>query len=140
MTDADLDRIESALAARLPVFYRRFMLDYPQWLPAKQPKWMEPVTDWEFANDPDRVVGFNRYVRDAEPGEFFDGIPWPHHYFVIGSEDEQNWYVLDLKGGTETVYLYHHDEGEFTPYAQSLREYAEKLVQWWEDIERDNQM
>jgi len=37
MTDADLDRIESALDLKLPAFYRRCMLNYPQWLVEKQP-------------------------------------------------------------------------------------------------------
>jgi hypothetical protein len=139
MTDADLDRIESVLALKLPVFYREYMLHYPRWLLDKQPKWMEPVTEWEFADDPDRVIQFNQYVRRCPPGEFFDDAPWPHRYFVIGSEAEQNWYALDLAGQTETVHLYHHEDGEFLPVAGSLEGHAETLVHWWEDIERDNQ-
>src|SRR5262245_50982970 len=111
MTEADLDRIESALNLKLPPFYRSYMLDYPQWLPEKQPEWSD-VASWEFANDPDRVIHFNRYVREAAPGEFFDDKPWPPHYFVIGSEAEQNWYFLNLASGSEAVYLFHHDMGD----------------------------
>src|SRR5262249_21743865 len=111
MTDADLDHIESALDLKLPVFYRRFMLNYPRWLAEKQPDWAD-VENGELANDPERVIHFNRYVREAESGEFFDDRPWPPQYFVIGSEAEQNWYFLDVKSGSEAVFLYHHEMGD----------------------------
>src|SRR5688572_6124167 len=102
MTDADLDHIESALGLKLPEFYRRYMLNYPKWLAQKQPRWAD-VTQWEFADNPERVIHFNQYVRAAEPDEFFDDRTWPPEYFVIGSEDEQNWYFLDLASGSEAV-------------------------------------
>src|SRR5438105_1266825 len=111
MTEADLDRIESALGLQLPVFYRRYMRNYPRWLPEKQPDWSD-VVRWEFADDADQVIHFNRYVREAEPGEFFDDRQWSPHSFVIGSEAEQNWYFLDLASGSEAVYLYHHEMGD----------------------------
>jgi SMI1-KNR4 cell-wall len=135
MTDADLDRIETTLALELPGFYRRYMLDYPRWLPEKQPEWSN-VTEWEFADDPDRVIQFNQYVRGSEPGEFFDDLPWPAHYFVIGSEAEQNWYFLDLAGNSEMVYLFHHEMGDVAVEARSLSEFPDSLVRWWGDVER----
>jgi hypothetical protein len=135
MNDADLNRIESALDLKLPVFYRRYMLDYPRWLPEKQPEWSD-VTRWEFADDPDRVIHFNQHVRGFEPGEYFDDRPWPPHYFVIGSEAEQNWYFLDLAGGSELVYLYHHEMGDVGQEAASLNEFPDSLRRWWEDVER----
>ena len=103
MTEADLNRIASTLALALPAFYRRYMLNYPCSLAEEQPEWSD-VRQWELADDPDRVIHFNRYVRDCEPGEFFDDRSWPPHYFVIGSEQEQNWYFLDLAKESETVY------------------------------------
>jgi hypothetical protein len=135
MTDADLDCIEAALDLGLPMFYRTYMLDYPRWLPKKQPEWSN-VTQWEFADDPDRVIYFNQYVRGGAPGEFFDDRPWPHHYFVIGSEAEQNWYFLDLASGSEAVYLFHHEMGDVWEQAPSLEEFPDSLVRWWEDVER----
>jgi len=134
MTDAELDRIESALDLKLPAFYREAMLNYPRWLVQKQPPWSD-VTYWDFADDPERVIHFNRYVRGFGPGEFFDERPWPPHYFVIGSEEEQNWYFLDLAGGSEAVYLYHHDRGEVRQLAPSLREFPDALVEWWREVE-----
>ncbi len=136
MTDADLNRIASALALKLPAFYRRFMLDYPRWLSEKQPE-RSDVEKWELANDPDRVIHFNRYVRGFEQGEFFDDGPWPEHYFVIGSERGQNWHFLDLATGSEVVFLFHHDEGEVRREVARLAEFPTALVAWWEDIERD---
>ena len=136
MTNAELDRIESALGVKLPAFYRRFMLDYPRWLPEKQPDWSD-VERGELANEPNRVIHFNRYVRGFGPGEFFDDRPWPDHYFVIGSEEEQNWYFLDLEGGSEAVFLFHHEEGEVRREAESLAEFPAALVEWWENVEAD---
>jgi hypothetical protein len=135
MTNADLDRIESALNLKLPAFYRCYMLNYLRWLVEKQPKWSD-VTRWEFADDPDRVIHFNQYVREAAPGEFFDGGPWPAHYFVIGSEAKQNWYFLDLAGGSEAVYLFHHEMGDVAQEAGSLTEFPQVLLRWWADVER----
>jgi hypothetical protein len=134
MTKADLDRIETTLDLKLPASYRETILHYPQWLVEKQPSWSN-VTYWDYADDPDRVIHFNQYVRGFEPGEFFDEGPWPPHYFVIGSEEEQNWYFLDLEGGTEAVYLYHHDLGEVRSLAPSLREFPDVLVEWWRGLE-----
>jgi hypothetical protein len=136
MTDADLDRIESTLGLTLPTFYRRQMLNYPRWLPEKQPDWSNVIED-EFADNPDRVIYFNQYVRGCQRGEFFDDRTWPDEYFVIGTEDEQNWYFLDLASGSEAVYLFHHEMGDVAEAAASLAEFPAALVRWWEDVQRD---
>ncbi len=136
MTNAELDRIESALDLKLPAFYRQYMLDYPLWLVDKQPEWSDVVMG-EFANDADRIIEFNQEVREAGPGEFFDDRTWPLHYFVIGSECEQNWYFLDLASGTETVYLFHHEMGEVSPAAESLDKFPDALLDWWANVEDD---
>lgn len=134
MTDGDLDRIELALALKLPAFYRRFMLAYPAWLPAKQPEWSD-VERWELTNDAERVIRFNQTVRGAKPGEFFDDGPWPAQYFVIGSERGQNWFYLDLASGSEAVWMFHHEEGELRQEAAALAEFPAALVAWWEGVE-----
>lgn len=138
MTEADLDRIESTLSLRLPAAYRRFMLAYPAWLPAQQPDWSD-VEQWELANDPERVIHFNQYVRGFGAGEFFDDGPWPPHYFVIGSEHDQNWYFLDLKSDSDGVFLFHHEEGEVRREAESLTEFPAALVAWWEGVQADSE-
>lgn len=119
---------------KLPGFYRDYMVDYPSWLPAKQPKWSD-VTQWEFADHPDRVIHFNQYVRSCEPDEFFDDQPWPPHYFIIGSEAEQNWYFLDLASGSQAVYLFHHEMGDVAQEAATLAEFPHALLRWWSDVE-----
>src|SRR5262249_51567623 len=59
----------------------------------------------ELADDPDRVIHFNRYVRACGRGEFFEDGSWPPQYVVIGSERDQNWFFLDLADGSEAVDL-----------------------------------
>src|SRR5262245_47494252 len=137
MTTDDLDKMERALGFPLPAFYRRFMEDYPRWLSDKQPEWLGPVTKWELADDPDRVIEFNQYVRAQAPGEFVDDAPWPDEHFVIGNEADQNWFSVNRQDGSEAVYFYSHEDGEFHVIAESLQGYTEFLVRWWEDIRRD---
>ncbi len=133
MTDGDLDRIESALGLQLPAFYRRYMRAYPRWLLDEQPKWAN-VTEWELTDSPDRVIYFNQYVRQANPGVYFDDRPWPRHYFVIGSEARQNWYFLDLEEGSETVYWYHHEMGDVGEVCKTLDEFPNALLEGWRDV------
>ncbi len=134
MTEADLDRIESALGLRLPASYRRFMGAYPRRLLEQQPKWAD-VTKWELADDPDRVIEFNEHVRRAKPGVYFDGRPWPPHYFVFGSEARQNWYFLDLDAGTPAVYWYHHEMGDVGKVCETLDQFPDALLEAWADVE-----
>jgi hypothetical protein len=134
MTDADLDRIEVALALTLPLAYRQFMLDYPRWLSAQQPDWSD-VEQWELTDDPERVIRFNMEVRKAKPGEFFDDRPWPLHYFVIGSERGQNWFFLDLSSGSDEVWMFRHEEGELRRESASLSEFPAALIAWWEGVD-----
>ncbi len=138
MTEAYLDRIESALGFPLPAFYRRFMVKYPRWLLDKQPAWFEPVTGWHFADDAERVIEFNRHVRGQERGEFVDGAPWPDKYLVIGNEgDDAAYYVVNRLGRTGAVYRWSHDEGKFRRVAASLPEFRDKLCVWFEEWKRD---
>jgi hypothetical protein len=136
MTDADLNRLESALGLTLPGSYRQFMRADPRWLLDKQPAWAKPVTEWELADDPDCVIAFNQHVRQAKPGVYFDDGPWPHHYFVIGSEARQNWCFLNLAEGSETVYWFFHETGHVGPAAQTLAAFPDSLVEGWEDVEQ----
>jgi SMI1-KNR4 cell-wall len=139
MTAGDLESIEQALGFPLPGFYKRFMQEYPRSLPEKQPGWLKPVTEWEFADNPERVIQFNRFVRDQEEGYFVDDGTWPDEYFVIGNEEDQNYFAVNRLGGAETVYFWSHEDGEFHPIAGALEAYAEWLVEWWDDIRRRNQ-
>jgi SMI1-KNR4 cell-wall len=140
MTEADLDTIERALGFPLPAFYRRFMLDYPRWLLDKQPESFDPVTEWEFADAPERVIEFNQFVRAQEDGWFFDGRPWPDELLVIGSEDDQNYFAINRLSGDEGVLFWSHEDGSLRRIAESLPGYRDWLVQWWADIRRDNEL
>lgn len=55
---------------------------------------------------------------------------WPAHYFVMGSEAEQNGYFLDLNSRSEAVYQFHYDVGEVRPVvAAMLADFATSLVE-----------
>jgi SMI1-KNR4 cell-wall len=137
MTEADLDSIERALGFPLPAFYRRFMTDYPRWLLDKQPSWFNPITEWDFADNPEQVVEFNRIVRAQTPGCFFDDIPWPDEYLVIGNEYDQNDYLVNRFSGDETVYRWSHEDGQLEAVAGSLPEFRDNLCIWFEEWKRD---
>lgn len=137
MTDADLDTIERALGFPLPAFYRQFMVAYPRWLLDRQPPWFNPITEWDFADNPERVIEFNRFVRAQEPGWFFDDIRWPDEYLVIGSEYDQNYYLIDRLRGDEAVYRWSHEDGQLEAVARSLPEFRDNLCAWFEEWKRD---
>src|SRR5262249_15434191 len=109
--------------------------DFGHSSPIVWPEWSD-VEKWELADDPERVIRFNRRGREADPGAFFDDRAWPPRYFVLGSEPEQNWYFLDLASGSEAVYLFDHEMGEVQPVADSLAAFPEYLLDWWHDVER----
>jgi len=137
MTEADLDSIESALGFPLPIFYRRFMVDYPRWLLKKQPAWYNPITEWDFADNPERVIEFNRFARAQEAGCFFDHIVWPDEYLVIGNEYDQNYYLVNRLSGEETVYRWSHEDGELQTVASSLSDFRDELCVWFEEWKRE---
>ncbi|MBL8798436.1 MAG: SMI1/KNR4 family protein [Planctomycetia bacterium] len=139
MTEADLNRIEAALGFALPTFYRVYMRAYPRDLRARQPEWLKRVTEWEFADDPDRIIAFNRSVRAQEDGWFFDDRPWPDELLVIGSEYDQNYFAVNRRSGDEGVLFWSHEDGSLSRIAESLSGYRDWLVQWWDDIRRDNE-
>src|SRR5262249_1797320 len=125
-----------ALGFPLPTFCRRFMVDYPSWLLEKQPAWFKPITEWDFANNPERVIAFNRYVRTQEPGEFFDDIPWPNEYLVIGNGADQNYYLVTRRRGVDRVSRGGQEAGQLRVVAGSLPESRDKLWVWFEEWNR----
>ena len=136
MNAEELSQIEQVLNLSLPRFYCDYMLNYPAWLSGKSPGLSDEVEAWEFANSAASVIQFNQYVRECdEAGEWFDDHPWPTHYFVIGSENEQNFYFLDLKSMKETVFLYHHEMGDVWVAADSLDQFPDALMEWWAGID-----
>lgn len=139
MTEADLDRIESALGFALPAFYREYMQAYAPDLRAQQPEWLRPVNEWEFADDPDRVIALNRSVRAQAEGYFFDDRPWPDELLVIGSEHDQNYFAIDRLSGDEGMLFWSHEDGSLSRIADSLPGYRDWLMRWWDDIRRDDE-
>lgn len=136
MTESELDRIEEALGLTLPDHYRAFMADYPRWLLDQQPSWLRPVTEWDFADNPDRIIEFNRYVREQDEDTFFDDDVWPDEFFVIGNESNRNLYLIDRFSEGETVFRWSGDDGRVEPIADSLAEFRDKLRLWYDEWKR----
>jgi hypothetical protein len=125
--------------APLPEFYKRFMLAYPQSLLKAKPKGWAPITDWEFANNPDRIIEMNRYVREQEDGYFLEEGPWPDKFFVIGEEEggAGNYYAIDRHSGDETVYWFYHGDGEIAPlFTKSLDEFRDWMIEYFAQFKK----
>jgi hypothetical protein len=139
VTAAELDAIENALGWPLPRHYRRFMLAYPTSLVEAKPRDWEPITAWEFANTPQRIIEWNRYVRRQPEGTFVEG-PWPDNYFIIGAEEGGNYYVIDRYAVEEAVFLWLHDTGEFSAEAESVPQFVDWLIDYfWQFKDEDGQ-
>jgi hypothetical protein len=132
MTASDFENIEKALGFPLPEHYKRFMLNYPPELLQAKPADWDPITDWEFADNPRRIVQMNQYVRKQPPGHFVDDGPWPERFFVIGEEEGGNYYAIDRSGEDERVWMCHHEDGQLAPmFTQTLEEFSEWLIDYF---------
>jgi hypothetical protein len=145
LTTTELDSIEEALGWPLPDHYRRFTLRYRPSLVQVKPKGFPPITEWEFANNPRRVILWNLHVRRQKAGTYVDG-PWPDKYLVIGAEPGAvgselggNYYVIDRHVTAETVFLWLHDTGEFYSEAESLPEFVDWLIDYFWQFKDDDE-
>jgi hypothetical protein len=162
MNKSDFRAIERALGFHLPEFYKEFMPIYDrELLLGEQPDWLPPVTEWEFAERPERVIELNRQVRNNPPADLIGDGEWPDQYFIIGREDLQdyfvtrqpappaphgqarrgsglvcNYMVVNRMDEDETVFLRSRVDGAFHLIATSLESYCEWLFEWW-DIFRE---
>lgn len=110
MDENDIHMIHSELLVQLPKDYVDRMLNYPL-----------AGTDnegWELCDDAEIIVKHNKELRRLG---FFD-IPWPDHFFVIGSDGCGNFYFLNLKESDCRVYFANH-ENRFDP--ENLEELEE---------------
>jgi hypothetical protein len=56
---------------------------------------------------------------------------------VIGSEYDQNYYLVDRLSGDETVYRWSHEDGRLQTVAASLPEFRDNLCVWFEEWKKD---
>ncbi len=132
MNASDFTDIEQALGFELPNYYKQFILEYPMSLLAAKPRGWKPITDWEFANNPHRIIEMNRFVRSQEDGYFLENGPWPDRYFVIGEEEAGNYYAIDRDSSDQTVFMFHHEDGEIeATHAKSLAEFREWMIEYF---------
>jgi hypothetical protein len=141
VTDRDFEAIERALGFALPAHYKRVMLAYPQSLLAAKPKGWAPITEWEFADNPQRIIEMNRYVREQGAGYFVEEEQWPDRFFVIGEEADGagNYYAIDRLCADETVYWFNHEDGQILPtHTKSLSEFRNWMIEYFAQFKKDD--
>lgn len=105
MTDDQLDAVEAALGARLPLAYRDVSRAFP----------FRPVgRDWVywFYDDPLAVVRATRFPH--EDGGYA-GPPLPPRYVAVGESGAGDLYLLDLTGDGLPVVILSHETHEMEP-------------------------
>lgn len=86
MTQADLARVESALAIRLPAAYHSVVSPFP--IPA-----CVGNSDTELWDDADRLIELNRELRAG----ISSVKPWPTHLFALGRDGSGSTSAIDLR-------------------------------------------
>src|SRR5215210_7185118 len=141
MTNADVAKVESALAVTLPAHYRRFLLAYPQSLIDNKLDlgWVqEAPADRQLYNNPARLIELNRDVRlPGTPWVGEAGDPWPDNYFVIGDDQCGNYWSVDLQASDPGVWFYDHEIGAFERQHECLHDFGKSLLKEIADFNRE---
>jgi SMI1-KNR4 cell-wall len=130
MTNGQLQSIESTLGLKLPDFYRTFMLAFPGDLEqttihiGSSP---QTPAEWECLGTEQRLIEINQFVQDPEIEWLADGGPWPINKFAIGEDIGGDYFAIDLIGSQE-VFCYDHENGEFVVCAASLQAHANQIL------------
>lgn len=129
MTEAEIDRIETALEISLPRVYRNLMVPFPL-------RSCRGNSDTELWDDSDRLIEENKQLRFG----LFGGVkPWPKQYFCLGGAGSGCVYALLLEGDDPEVWWidHRHLDAE-TTQATGMRfsEWSEKyLLELQSDLE-----
>lgn len=132
MTDEFQKRISDEFGVTLPFCYVAFMRSYPPELEATKldlGRCQEAISERYFLKAPEGIAELNRGVR--VPGvEWVEGeIGWPARFFVIGDDECGNYYAIDTDSDACTVHFYNHELGRFTVRAESLRAFADQMIE-----------
>lgn len=103
MTGRDIARIENALDVKLPVHYRRFLIEHGAAVAkAKRAGGFVPffIKAAEII-DANKAVRANPSLRDTNK----DTEPWPLKYLIVGSNGADDWCV-DLTGKRELIWFF----------------------------------
>lgn len=126
-----INDLQEKLGILLPPWYRSFLEDYPQKLKeARHEDWEGvPVSDWEFYNDPERLLELNLETRKDDASFIAKGIqPIPPEYFMIGQDLGGGLFMIDIEDPKENVY-YFPGGGSYVRFiAESLDEAIEDVL------------
>ncbi len=131
MTLADIQRVEQALAIKLPGDYQHLLLDYP-------------FTEDSFAttcmviHDANALLKLNsgpdvQFLSHHRKGRW---SPQKNH-FLIGNDGGEVRYYLDLNDPNCSVLKFDLETGELSLYAHGIEDYKAKIDQLDRQIEED---
>ena len=128
MNEKDFSSIEADLELKLPEQYRQIMKVYP----------LEEVNS-DFYPQAQLVLDSNRSLRQDG---FFEQI-WPKEFFAFGDDGCGNYWFLDLRSTSESVYQADHedvfspDEVEEMFFMSNLQEFADYCNQMEAEIKAE---
>lgn len=107
MTERDVARIEKALDVKLPVHYRRFLIEHGAAVAkAKRAGGFVPL----FATAKE-IIEANQELR-ANPSLQLtneDTEPWPLKYLIVGTDGGGDEWCVDLKSKREVIWFFDHE-------------------------------
>jgi hypothetical protein len=96
MTEADVDRVESALDVKLPASYRHLLTHFPV-------RFQQGTCEGPLWDDPDKLIKRNQELRSARKSLGKAFAPIPPHYLFIG-DDGGGWqHLLDVRSDPPVV-------------------------------------
>lgn len=127
-----IDELEKKVGLILPQQYRTFLENYPQWLAqhkySDDPKFGGP-SDFELLSDLKQIAKLNRCWRKLWAESDYAEIPFPKSYLLIGEDGCGNIFAIDTQStGKETVLEFDHELMQWESCADSIGDFANKLV------------
>ena len=129
MRQADWDWIESQLHITLPEYYKTIITDLSDQAP--------DVTDYrELLTNRDDLVQVNLEVtRNFGKASSGTGFVWGPDYFVIGMDEWDDFYFIDLRQERPSILYYDHEAGESSEFMSDLTEFVEFVSELNEEEE-----
>ena len=100
MGEDDIQELEGAIDKKLPDFYRKFLIDYPDDL-VRLGSPYNTVSELSLPNTAKRLIEINELENP------------PKDILVIGVDGLGNFYYIILNNSDNKIYLFNHEEQTF---------------------------
>lgn len=141
MTNDYLEDVSREFGVALPASYVAFMQNYPSELETTKLNLsgcQEAISERYFLKSPERIAEINRIVRTPGVSWLRDGSGWPNCFFVIGDDDCGNYFAIDTEADTGGVHFYDHEVAAIALRADSLRAFADQMIEQTLEFNREN--